>query len=143
MAKKNVFVSFDYEKDKHYKHLLKAWDANKDFDFLFSDRSSGEINSSSVSVVKQVLSAKINKATYTLVIVGEDANKIHPDAEEIGYRNWQNYEIAKSKEHGKKIVAAKIDSSYDSPDELLNSGASWAMSFTGEAIIKAFNDAAK
>ena len=25
MAKKKVFVSFDYENDKHYKFLLEAW----------------------------------------------------------------------------------------------------------------------
>jgi hypothetical protein len=37
MAKKRVFVSFDYENDKHYKFLLEAWDANKNFDFLFAD----------------------------------------------------------------------------------------------------------
>ena len=45
MAKKKVFVSFDYEKDKQYYFLLKAWDANSDFDFSFSDYTSKEIKS--------------------------------------------------------------------------------------------------
>jgi len=123
--------------------MLEAWDANPDFDFYFSDKSSQEINSESVSVVKQVLSAKINQATYTLVIVGAEANHQHKDHKEIGYKNWQNYEIAKSKEHGNKLVGVKIDKSYTSPDELLNSGASWAMSFTKDAVVKALNDASK
>lgn len=142
MTKKKVFVSFDYDNDKHYKFLLEAWDANPKFDFFFSDLSSSEIKSNSVAVVKQALSAKINQATYTLVIVGRNANRHHPDHLEIGYKNWLNYEVAKSKEHANKLVAVKIDRSYDSPDELLNASASWAFSFTQAAIVKALEDAA-
>ena len=33
MATKKVFVSYDYVNDKHYKNLLLAWDANRDFAF--------------------------------------------------------------------------------------------------------------
>lgn len=141
MAKKKVFVSFDYDNDKHYKLLLKAWDANPEFDFVFSDLSASEIQSSSVAVVKQVLSKKVNSATYTLVIVGKEANKKHADSKEIGYKNWLNYEVAKSKEHKNKLVAVKISSTYTSPDELLGAGAKWAMSFKQDPIIKALNDA--
>ena len=143
MAKKKVFVSFDDENDKHYKFLLQAWDANPNFDFYFSDLSSKEINSWSIPVIKQKLSQKINEATYTLVIVGEEANNQHKDHKAIGYKNWLNYEVAKSKEHKNKLVGVKIDKSYESPEELLNSGTAWAMSFTQDAIIKALNDAAK
>jgi len=143
MAKKKVFVSFDYENDKQYKFLLQAWDANPNFDFCFSDLSAQEIKTSSISVVKQKLSQKINDATYTLVIVGNEANKQHKDHKEIGFKNWINYEIAKSKEHKNKLIGVKIDKSYESPEELLNAGASWAMSFTQDAIIKALDDAAK
>lgn len=142
MAKKKVFVSFDYENDKHYKFLLEAWDANPDFEFFFSDLSSAEIKSKSVAVVKQALSAKINQATYTLVIIGKEANKRHPDHVEIGYKNWLNFEVAKSKEHKNRLVGVKIDRSYDSPEELLGAGASWAFSFTQKAIIEALEDAA-
>lgn len=141
MAKKKVFVSFDYDNDKHYKALLKAWDANPKFDFYFSDLSSNEINSSSVSVVKQVLSRKINEANYTLVLVGKEANKQHKDYKDIGYKNWLNYEVAKSKEHKNKLVGVKLSSTNTSPDELLNSRAKWAMSFTEGSIIKALEEA--
>ncbi len=141
MAKKKVFVSFDYDNDKHYKAMLKAWDANAKFDFYFSDLSSTEINSSSVPVVKQVLSKKINEANYTVVLVGKEANKQHSDHKEIGYKNWLNYEVAKSKQHGNKLVAVKLSSTNTSPDELLGSGATWAMSFNQESIIKALNEA--
>ena len=141
MAKKKVFVSFDYDNDKHYKALLEAWDANPDFGFYFSDLSSTEINSWSVPVVKQVLSKKINEANYTVVLVGKEANKQHSDHKEIGYKNWLNYEIAKSKEHKNKLVAVKLSSTNTSPDELLGSGAKWAMSFKQDLIIKALNEA--
>ncbi len=141
MAKKKVFVSFDYDNDKRYKALLKAWDANPNFDFYFSDLSSDEIKSSSVSVVKQVLSEKINEANYTVVLVGEEANKQHSDHKEIGYKNWLNYEVAKSKQHRNKLVAVKLLSTNTSPDELLNSGATWAMSFKQESIVRALNEA--
>ncbi|SCN46880.1 hypothetical protein BAZMOX_224472_0 [methanotrophic endosymbiont of Bathymodiolus azoricus (Menez Gwen)] len=141
MAKKKVFVSFDYDNDKHYKALLKAWDANPKFDFYFSDLSSNEINSSLVSVVKQALSRKINEANYTLVLVGKEANKQHKDYKDIGYKNWLNYEVAKSKEHKNKLVGVKLSSTNTSPDELLNSRAKWAMSFTQGSIIKALEEA--
>ena len=32
MAKRRVFISFDYDNDRHYKNLLVAWDQNKQFD---------------------------------------------------------------------------------------------------------------
>ncbi len=141
MAKKKVFVSFDYDNDKNYKRLLEAWDANAEFDFKFSDLSSTEINSWSIPVVKGALTKKVNSATYTVVIVGKEANKKHADSKEIGYKNWLNFEIAKSKQNGNKLVAIKLDRNNVSPEELLNSGAKWAMSFNQKAIIKALNDA--
>lgn len=141
MAKKKVFVSFDYDNDKHYKRLLEAWDANPDFDFNFSDLSSTEIKTDDISRVKAGLTTKINQATYTLVIIGKEANKKHKDSASIGYKNWQNFEIARSKSNNNKLVGVKIDSSYESPEELLGCEAKWAMSFNQEAIIKALKEA--
>ena len=37
MAKKAIFISYDYDNDKHYKNMLLAWDANKEFDFGFTE----------------------------------------------------------------------------------------------------------
>jgi hypothetical protein len=139
MEKKKVFVSFDYENDRRYKYLLEAWDKNPQFEFNFSDLSSAEINSWNIPTVKSVLSRKINEASYTLVIIGAEANKKHKDSVLIGYRNWQNFEVAKSKEWGNKLVGIKINSLYPAPEELLNSGAKWALTFTQEAILKALN----
>ncbi|AKB19058.1 TIR domain-containing protein [Methanosarcina sp. WWM596] len=137
MAKKKVFVSFDYENDKHYKFLLEAWDANSNFEFNFSDKTAHEINSDNVSRIKAGLTAKINEATCVLVIIGREANKRHQDSVLIGDINWINWEINKAKELEKGLVAVKIDKSYESPLAILNSNASWAMSFTQDAVIKA------
>ena len=96
MAKPKIFVSFDIEKDRQYKYTLNMWNSNSNFEFTCDDRSPSEIQTESVSVVKNVLSRKINEAAVVVVIIGEDANRLHKDWREIGYRNWQNYEIAKA-----------------------------------------------
>ena len=137
MKKEKVFVSFDYEKDKHYKFLMEAWAANPNFEFTFTDKSSGEIKSEDIPVVKAGLTRKINSATYTLVIIGEDANKKHSDYKEIGYKNWQNFEVAKSLENGNRLIGVKIKSSYSAPEEMVGEGASWAFSFNQDDIIEA------
>lgn len=141
MTKKKVFVSFDYENDRQYYLLLKAWNENPYIDFLFSDYTSREIQSDSVAVVKACLTRKIEEATHTLCVVGAEANKPHADRKEIGYRNWQNFEVARSAELGKHVVAVKLDSRFESPEELLGIGASWALSFSKKSIINALNRA--
>jgi hypothetical protein len=142
MAQKNeVFVSFDYDNDRHYKYLLEAWDANPVFDFVFSDKTPDEINTTNIGRIKAAITAKVNSATHTLVIVGKEANKTHKHSKLIGFKNWINFEIYRSKLNDNKIAAVKIDKSYESPDELSGAGASWAMSFTEDAIIKALDEA--
>ena len=141
MSKRKIFVSFDFENDRSYKYLLEAWNKNNEFDFEFDDKSSREINSWNISAIKAALTRKINEADYTIVIVGKEANRKHKDSNLIGYKNWQNFEIAKSKENGNKLIAIKLNSNFESPDELLGSGASWAYSFSEEAIMKAVKNA--
>ncbi|MCD4779758.1 MAG: TIR domain-containing protein [Candidatus Omnitrophica bacterium] len=141
MSKKKVFVSFDYDNDKHYKYLLEAWDANSDFSFTFADKTSHEINSDNVGRVKAALTQKIKDADYTLAIIGKYANDEHEDSELIGEINWINWEIKKSSDIGNKLVGVKIDKSYESPEAIVGVGASWAMSFTEEAIINALDNA--
>ncbi len=140
MAKK-VFVSFDYDNDKHYKFLMGAWNKNSNFDFVFDDHSSSEIQSWDIPIVKAGLTRKINTADYTLVIIGKEANKRHKDHIAIGSKNWINFEIKQSKLSGNKLVAIKLDYTNESPDEITGSGASWAYSFLEAPIIKALNEA--
>ena len=132
-----VFVSFDYENDRRYKFMLEAWHANPRFQFVLQDETPREIDSTNVGRIKAALTAKIKNATHTLVIVGEHANALHAKRALIGYRNWINFEIAQSKANRNKIVAVKLDRSYESPEELNGANASWAMAFTEEAIMRA------
>lgn len=141
MAKRKVCISFDYEHDRHYKNLLSAWDSNSNFEFRMSDKTPNEINSNDYSRVKAVLTQKIKNSSYLLVVVGKYANTRHPRFREIGYKNWITWEIEKAKENNLKIVAVKIDRSYNTPDALYGCGASWAMSFNQSSIIKALNEA--
>jgi hypothetical protein len=140
VSRKRVFVSFDYENDRRYKFMLEAWDAHPNLDFCFFDWSSQEINSDNIARIKAGLSTKINQATQTLVIVGKEANKLHKDREKIGYRNWLNFEIAKSKDAGNKLIGVKLDRSYEPPVELLGANAKWAMSFIQSSIVRAVNE---
>lgn len=136
-----VFVSFDYDNDKHYKFLLQAWHHNPKFQFTFEDGTPSEINSLNVGRVKATLTAKIKEATHTLVIVGQHANQPHRHRDLIGYRNWINFEIAKSIELGKRLVAVKLNRNYESPEKLLSSNAYWAYSFNEQSIINALEAA--
>jgi hypothetical protein len=137
----SVFVSFDWDHDRRYKFLLEAWNKNPRFQFVFSDATPGEIDTNNVGRIKAALTSKINAATHTLVIVGQYANSPHPKRHLIGYKNWINFEIAQSRAAQNKIVAVKLDRTYESPDELMGAGASWAMAFDEDPILRALSEA--
>jgi len=132
MAKKKIFINYDYDNDKHYKNMLVAWDKNGEFDFGFSDQSADvSIQSTDAAAIKRAISAKINAATYFLCIVGSKTSK----------SGWVAWEIEKARELKKRLVAVKTASDNTTPSGLLNAGASWAMSFTFATIKKAVEDA--
>lgn len=132
MAKKTIFISYDYDNDKHYKNLLVAWDKNKEFDFAFYDASVDvSVDSTDAAAIKRVISSRINGATNFLCIVGKHTHK----------SGWVKWEIEKAIELKKKLIAVKTDAEYTSPDTILGVGASWAMSFTFDSIKKAVDEA--
>lgn len=96
MAKKRIFISFDYDHDRNYRYLLTALAANPRSDIDFADCTPEEIQSYDISRIKAVLTGKIREATHVLVIIGKQANSDHPDRQEIGERNWQWWEIKKA-----------------------------------------------
>ncbi len=129
MAGKRIFVSYDYDNDKHYRHLLSAWDANKSFNFTFDDHSTPLINSVDAGRIKAAISVKMAGAGCLLVIVGKQTAK----------SDWVAWEIAKAKELKLGLVAVKIDDQYATPAGLIGAGAKWAMSFTESSITTAVN----
>lgn len=132
MAKKAIFISYDYDNDKHYKNLLVAWDKNREFDFSFYDASVDvSVDSNNAAAIKRVISARINGASHFLCVVGKHTHK----------SGWVKWEIEKAVELKRKLVAVKTASGNTSPSAILGVGATWAMSFTFEAIKKAIEDA--
>ncbi len=140
-ARKRIFISFDYDHDWNYRYLLNALKENPQSPIDFEDLTPSEIDTNDVGRVKAVLTTKIRNSTHTLVIIGEYANAKHKDSEKIGTRNWQWWEIEKSKAEGKGLIAVKIKSTNPTPDPLYNAGATWAMSYTVPGILKAINEA--
>jgi len=130
MAKRTIFISYDY--DKKYKNMLAAWDASKEFDFGFSDQSADvSIDSNDAAAIKRAISTKSNAGTYFLCLVGKQTHK----------SEWVDWEISNAVELEKKIVAVKLDASNTTPSGLQNVGAKWAMSFTFDSIKKAVDSA--
>ena len=128
MSKKKIFISFDYDNDKHYKNLLVAWDKNDLFDFEFYDESvSVVVNSEDAAYIRSVIKKKIESADILLCIVGEETHK----------SGWCSWEIETAKSLGKSLLGVKTSPGNTSPSELLGSGASWAMTFTLDGIKEA------
>lgn len=141
MARKKVFISFDYDHDRRYRYLLKALSENAGSDINFEDLTPEEIQSSDVSCIKAALSRRIGNCTHILVIVGKHANSYHPDRAAIGTRNWQWWEIEKAAQVRLGFIAVKIESNNTSPDPLYGKGAKWAQRFSVESILRAINSA--
>ena len=131
MAKMKVFISFDYDNDKHYKNLLVAWNKNKQFDFGFYDGSvTVPVNSTDAGPIRRVIAQKIAACPRFLCIVGQHTHK----------SDWVKWEIDKAVELKRKIIAVKTDRSNATPANLYGVGASWALSFAFDAIKNALED---
>ena len=118
MYKKKIFVSFDYEDDKDYRNLLKAWSANKNVDFVFNDVTPNEIQSWNIPTIKAGLTNKVKDCTYLMVIAGDNINKRHRDSINIGHVNWINFEVSKAMENNKRIIVVKLKINNQLPDVL-------------------------
>mgnify|MGYP001281131729 CR=1 FL=1 len=120
MATKKIFISFDYDNDKHYKNLLLAWSANQTIaDFYINDKSVTEpVDSDKAGPIKGVIAVKIGNATGLLCIVGRLTTT----------SGWVTWEINKAVELKKNIIAVKVDKGCPTPAALYGVGATWALS---------------
>jgi len=129
MPTRKVFVSYDYDNDRHYRYLLSAWDANARFAFQWEDHSTPLINSVAAERIKAAITRRLLAADCLLVIVGK-----HTAAS-----TWVTWEIAKATELGLSLVGVKIDRSYPSPIGLLGAGSTWAYAFDRDPIVTALD----
>jgi hypothetical protein len=128
---KTIFISFDYDNDRHYKNLLLAWNENDDFDFRFYDGSLRDaIDSTNAAYIKSQIKPKILGASHLLCIVGAQCSK----------SAWIDWEIQTAVDNSKKLIAVKIDKANTSPARLMANGAKWALSFNFDAIKKAVDE---
>lgn len=131
MAKKRIFISFDFDNDKHYKNLLVAWDKNDLFDFSFYDGSvTVPVNSDKAGPIRRVISNRISDCTRLLCIVGKETHR----------SDWVAWEVEKAVELKKKIIAVKTAKGNSTPTALYGIGAKWALSFTFDSIKKAIDE---
>lgn len=132
MAKK-VFVSYDHSEDAHYRDLLRAWDANTDFDFEFDLRSpTVAINSTEAGAVQGTLTRKMKESEYILVIIGEKSYS----------SKWMKWEIERAKQEDTdlKFAAVKIKTGNTKPSGL-PSNTAIANGFTLSGIVTALDNA--
>lgn len=131
MAKRRVFISFDYDNDRHYKNLLVAWDKNKAFDFGFYDGSvTVPVNSPNAAPVRRVISQRIGDCPRFLCIVGKRTHR----------SDWVAWEIDKAVELKRRVIAVKTDPTNKTPANLFGIGATWALSFKFDSIKKALEE---
>ncbi len=130
---KKVFVSYDHSEDVHYKELLRAWDANTDFDFEFDLRSPNvAIDSTDASVIQASLTKKMKESEYILVLIGEKSYS----------SKWMKWEINRAQQEDTKLKfsAVRIKSSNSLPSGLPNY-TSITNGFTLDGIVGALNNA--
>lgn len=141
-AQKKIFISFDYDNDRKYRYLLSALKENAGSGIDFSDLTPEEIQTDDVGRIKAALTTRINQSTHTLVIIGKHANAEHSKSAQIDTRNWQWWEVEKTKDKASpKFIAVKIEKGNDPPDPLLGQGATWAQAFKVDSILSAIDDA--
>ncbi|BBP51143.1 MULTISPECIES: TIR domain-containing protein [Pseudomonas] len=94
-GKRNVFISFATE-DMNEVNLLRAQAKNENNDLEFNDHSVREAyNSEQAEYIKRKIAERINRASVTVVFISDSTAQSH----------WVKWEVEKSLELGKKVVA--------------------------------------
>jgi len=98
MAKKRVFLSFDSD-DLQQIRGLRLLAANPNYDLEFYDESLKEqIESIQAEYIKRVIRGKIERASVTLCLVGQNTYKSY----------WVDWELKESEEQGNSIIAMAL-----------------------------------
>ncbi len=96
--KKRVFLSFASEDLDHVRGLRLLKD-NSDFELEFYDESIKEpIDSRNADYIKRVIGEQISRASVTVCLISETTHQ----------SKWVDWELEKSDEEGKTIIAMAI-----------------------------------
>lgn len=95
-GKRNVFISFSMD-DQREVNLLRAHAKNENSDIEFNDHSVREpYNSERANYIRDRITERIQRSSVTVVHLTDAALK----------SNWVKWEVQKSRELGKTIIAA-------------------------------------
>lgn len=101
-CKKNVFISFAIE-DMNEVNLLRAQAKNENSHIEFNDHSVKEpFDSERADYIRQKITERINRTSITVVFLSKNTAQ----------STWVNWEVEKSLELGKKVIAAHAGDSY-------------------------------
>ena len=99
-GKRNVFISFATE-DTDEVNLLRGQAKNENSDIEFNDYSVREpIDSERAEYIKQKITERISRASVSVVFVSGNTSQ----------SQWVKWEVEKSRELGKKVVAVHTGS---------------------------------
>lgn len=101
-GKRNVFISFSTE-DMNEVNLLRAQAKNENSDIEFNDHSVREpYDSERAEYIKRKISERINRSSTTVVYLSENSAQ----------SKWVAWEVQKSIELGKRVVAVHKGDSF-------------------------------
>lgn len=104
-GKPNTFLSFDFD-DVNEVNLLRGQAKNENSDIDFSDYSVKEpINSKKSEYIKRQITDRIRKCSTVVVYVSENTSK----------SGWVDWEVTKSLELSKKVIAVHKGETAPSP----------------------------
>lgn len=104
-GKRNVFISFCTE-DMNEVNLLRAHARNENSDIEFNDHSVREpYDSERAEYIKRKIAERISRSSITVVYLSEHTVQSH----------WVAWEVEKSLELGKKVVAVHAGATYNGP----------------------------
>ena len=133
MAKKKIFISYDYENDRYWKNLLVCMGREQPLRLLVlryvRRRVRRQYGCGRDSSARSPLGSTTLLTSYASLV------RTHTRA------GGSSGEIGKAVGLKKKLVSVKTDRDNTSPDAIIGVGASWAMSFTFDSIKKAIDDA--
>jgi hypothetical protein len=130
---KQVYLSFDHERDGYYKDVLVTWSKMPGFArFWINDQPpTVPVDSPDAEPYKEALAQRIGAASGILCILGEQSST----------NGWMEWEIKRADQFGKRVIAVRINRDVAVPELLSDMGATCAMSFTFEGIRRAIEEA--
>lgn len=132
--KRNVFISFSHE-DMDEVNLLRGQSKNTNSELEFSDYSVKKaFDSDESDYIKRKIREKIQNSSVTIVYLSD--NSMNSD--------WVKWEIEKSKQMGKGIIAVyKGDNKPKNIPDIIKSNVSSIVTWKHEAIMAAIEKAAE